>query len=109
MTAGEIVGWILGGGGAGKMLYDLLKARSDARQMNAAATKDLVAAANDSAAAWQQDVEDLRGELRKLWAGQRKQDERITAHLRWDRHVAEQLRELGGTVPDPPPLYGEAA
>lgn len=107
MTVGEIVGWCLGGGGAGKMVYDIIRARTDARKVDASAAKTLVAAANDSANEWQKDLAEIRGEFRELRIEQRAQDRRISAHLRWDNQVAEKLRALGETIADPPPLYAE--
>lgn len=107
MSTGEIVGWILGGGGAGKMVWDVIRARSESRKLDASAAKTLVATANDSAAEWQKDLAEIRTEVRELRAEQRRQDNRIAAHVRWDRQVVDTLRELGGTISDPPPLYAE--
>lgn len=109
MEAGEIVGWLLGGGGAGKMVWDLIRARGESRRTDAAAAKTLVATANASAAEWQKDLTEIRTEVRDLRAEQRRQEDRITAHVRWDRQVVETLRDLGGTISDPPPLYPEEA
>jgi hypothetical protein len=107
VNAGEIIGWAFGGGGVGKMLYDVIRARSDARKVDANAAKTLVAAAHDSANEWQRDLAEIRAEVRELRADQRAQDRRISAHLHWDTLVAAKLRALGETITDPPPLYAD--
>jgi hypothetical protein len=107
VNAGEIIGWVFGGSGIGKMVYDVIRARSDARKVDATSAKTLVAVANDSANEWQRDLAEIRGEVRELRADQRAQDKRITAHLRWDTLVAAKLRALGEPIPDPPPLFAD--
>jgi septal ring factor EnvC (AmiA/AmiB activator) len=107
VNAGEIIGWALGGGGIGKMAYDMVRARSDARKVDTASAKTLIAVANDSANEWQKDLAEIRAEVRELRAANRAQDRRITAHLRWDNQVAAKLRALGEEISDPPPLYAE--
>jgi hypothetical protein len=44
----------------------------------------------------------LRGELRH-------RDRLMLAHVVWDTQVTSSLRQLGGTIPAPPPLIPEPA
>ncbi|WP_194236458.1 hypothetical protein, partial [Streptomyces acidicola] len=59
--------------------------------------------------AYAEDLAEVRQEVKALRAEQTKQDRRIAAHLRWDRQVVGALRDLGGSIADPPPLYAEEA
>ncbi|WP_435070452.1 hypothetical protein [Amycolatopsis thermoflava] len=111
--------WLGGAGGfaaVGKVAYDLVKARGENRKVNADAAQILVTTAAASAAAYAEDLAEVRNEVKELRAEQRReqdarrrQDERIAAHLRWDRQLVDALRDLGGTITDPPPLYAEEA
>ncbi|MFJ8818215.1 hypothetical protein [Amycolatopsis thermoflava] len=116
--------WFGGTGGVaavGKIAYDLVKARGESKKVNAEAAhvsadaaQVLVNAATASAAAYaehltevRKEVKELRAEQRREQDARRKQDARIAAHLRWDRQLVDALRDLGGSISDPPPLYAD--
>lgn len=83
------------------------KAKPEARKLGADSTAALLSATTATGAELAGQVAELQGETRKLWQAQREQEERVTAHLRWDAKVVDTLRELGGEISDPPPLYPE--
>lgn len=102
------------GGGAGFVAF--VKARPEARKINAEAAATL----GDSSVRIVQGLEEeltyLRTEVRavkeKQNAAEREQKQReqqqyirLRAHERWDNTIAQKLRDLGEDVTDPPPLY----
>lgn len=115
MTLAEWAPWIgaaLGAGGLSGGVLALVKARPEAKRIDADAAKVI----QDASAAWVQgvshDLQELRGKVAALERERREreqrdelQDRRLRVHERWDRNVAEQMRELGAHVSDPPPLY----
>lgn len=50
-------------------------------------------------------VDFLLSEVQTIRAEQREQVVLLRQHQKWDNRVARQVRELGGEVEDPPPLY----
>jgi hypothetical protein len=87
----------------------VIKARPEARKLKSDGTANLLTAASSAGAELADEVREQRGEISKLWQAQRDQEARITKHLRWDTKVVDTLRELGGEISDPPPLYPEGA
>jgi hypothetical protein len=53
-------------------------------------------------------VSDLRREVDDLKAWKREEVQLLDAHRRWDRLVAQHLKDAGIDVPDPPPLTPDA-
>ncbi|WIY05470.1 hypothetical protein QRX60_17065 [Amycolatopsis mongoliensis] len=102
---GTWVGIVLGSGGVGKAVYDLIKSRADARKVGADAAKTLVETAAESNKDLGEDLKEVRTELREVRATQRRHDDVLRVHHRWDEQVVDQLRQLGGSIADPPPLY----
>ncbi|MEV6648051.1 hypothetical protein [Amycolatopsis sp. NPDC051371] len=102
---GTWVGIVLGGGGVGKAAYDLIKSKADARKVNADSAAVLVQTAAESNRDLGEDLKEVRTELREVRATQRRHDDVLRVHHRWDEQVVDQLRRLGGAIPDPPPLY----
>lgn len=103
---GTWVGIVLGSGGVGKAAYDLIKSRSESRKVNADSAEVLVRTAAESNKDLGEDLKEVRTELREVRATQRRHDDVLRVHHRWDELVVDQLRRLGGVdVPDPPPLY----
>jgi hypothetical protein len=51
------------------------------------------------------EVAGLKSKLEAQELREERQERRLIFHERWDRQVAERLRDLGETIPDPPPLY----
>lgn len=104
----EVLTWLGGAGGVGavaKAVFDLIKSRADARKVNADGAAVLIQTAAESNRDLGEDLKDVRTELRKVTATQRRHDEVLRVHHRWDEQVVAQLRQLGATVADPPPLY----
>lgn len=102
---GPWIGALVGAGGLGTGAVALLKAKPEAKKINADAAQVL----QDASADWVQAVSDELKELRRevaLLKREREQDHRrLRVHERWDNEMADQIRRLGGHVPDPPPLY----
>jgi hypothetical protein len=103
--------WLQWGGGATAlatiigMFIALAKVRPEVKKLKTDGATALVAAATTYSTELSDQVTELQNETRKLWQAQRAQEQRITAHVRWDSKVVETLRELGGEIADPPPLY----
>lgn len=104
----EVAAWIgavAGLGGVGTTAAMLLKARPEGRKTNADAAKVI----QDASADWVQSVSDELKELKRevvTLKREREQDQRrLRVHERWDNAMADQVRQLGGIVSDPPPLY----
>lgn len=106
------------GGGAGFVAF--IKARPEARKIDAEAAATL----GDSSVRIVQGLEEeltyLRSEVRAVKDKQeavereqrikeQQQYFRLRAHERWDNTIAQKLRDLGEDVTDPPPLYPETA
>lgn len=106
------------GGGAGFVAF--IKARPEARKIDAEAAAQL----GDSSVRIVQGLEEeltyLRNEVRAVKEKQesvereqrRKEQQeyyRLRAHERWDNTIAQKLRDLGEDVTDPPPLYPDPA
>lgn len=101
----NLVGGAGGAGAVGKMVFDLIKSRADTRKVNADSAAVLVQTAAESNKDLGEDLKEVRTELREVRAEQRRQDDVLRVHHRWDEKVVDQLRQLGAVVPDPPPLY----
>lgn len=115
MSAPDWVAWagaVAGSGGVGGWVYQLARARSEARKTNA----DTVQVITDASG---KVVENLSKQLDKMQARidlleqklgdqemrEERQERRLIVHESWDRKVAQKLRDLGEDIPDPPPLY----
>jgi len=85
----------------------VLKARPEARKLKTDATAALLTATTATTAELAGQVAKLHAETNRLWDAQHAQERRITEHVRWDREVVDTLRNLGGQISDPPPLYPE--
>ncbi|MEU8636799.1 hypothetical protein AB0C38_31900 [Amycolatopsis sp. NPDC048633] len=104
----DVLTWLGGAGGVGavaKAIFDIVKARSDARKVNADSAAVLVQTAAESNKDLGEDLREVRTELREVRATQRRHDDVLRVHHRWDEQVVDQLRQLGGSIADPPPLY----
>lgn len=109
-------GVILGGGGLAGMVGMLLRARPEAKKLESEATKGVADSAAALAQGFAEDMRTLRAKVdsleKKLEERDRREDlqERLLQrHERWDFSMAEQVRQLGGMVTDPPPLYPDPA
>ncbi|WP_146044458.1 hypothetical protein [Amycolatopsis sp. BJA-103] len=89
------------------MVVALLKVRPETRKLKRDGAAVLVTAATAHSAELSDQVAELQAETRKLWQGQRQQQNLLSAHHRWDEEVVAVVRSLGGTIDDPPPLYAE--
>ncbi|WP_318305997.1 hypothetical protein [Amycolatopsis solani] len=84
-----------------------VKARPEARKLKVDGTAALLNATTATSAELADQVAELQAETRRIWRAQAAQEQRITAHVRWDRQVVDTLRSLGGEIDDPPPLFLE--
>lgn len=119
MSATEYVAWAglaLGGTGVAGMVAVLLKARPEAKKLEAEATKGVADSAASLAQGFAEDMRLLRAKVesleKKLEDRDRRDDQqerRLQRHERWDLAMAEQVRQLGGIVSDPPPLFPDPA
>lgn len=109
MTAAEIVSAVLGVGGPTAGLVMLYRSRSANRRTNADSAQVLSTAAAAYAEGIAEDMADLRREFdafrREQQRRDREQDQLHREHSRWDYQAAQQIRDLGGVIADPPPLY----
>ncbi|WP_328449004.1 hypothetical protein [Amycolatopsis sp. NBC_00438] len=104
----DMLTWLGGAGGVGavaKAVYDIVRARADTRKVNADSAAVLVQTAAESNRDLGDDLKEVRTELREVRTTQRRHDDVLRVHHRWDEDVVDQLRRLGGTIADPPPLY----
>jgi hypothetical protein len=107
---------LLGTGGFGTGAVMLFRARSTNRKTNADSAEVLSTASTSYAAGVVEDMAVLRKEFDEFAREQRRrdveqqlrdraQDRLHLLHSRWDYLAAQQIRDLGGDIADPPPLY----
>ena len=116
MTAIQWVVAVLGTGGIGKFLWDVVIALTQRKKNSAESAvllvnsatgySDKVVARLDSVTAAfdefrkDQDRRNRENDLR--W---RQQDQILLEHSRWDHHMVAQLKAKGVKVEEPPPLF----
>lgn len=90
----------------------LVKARAENKKTGAETTGVIVGASGDVIkqqkellATLTEDVKELKRKDRERDAAEEQHELLLRRHQRWDRTVAEQVRDLGGVVPEPPPLW----
>lgn len=110
-----LAAWI--GGGTGLLglvgaIAALLKARPEAKKIKAETVKvltdasaSIVASVNTQMERMAAEVADLKKKLDERERREERQERLLLAHQRWDLDITYQVRELGGHVSDPPPLY----
>lgn len=118
MTAAEIAAWVGGGTGLSGLAATaalLMRARPESKKLKAEATKivgDTYAALVNSVNTQLDRMGTKVAELEKKHEEREEREERqerlLLVHERWDLAIAEQVRQLGGTVGDPPPLYPDS-
>jgi hypothetical protein len=59
----------------------------------------------DAVAEQDREIAGLRSDIAAYRADQRARDLMALAHQRWDLQVLAEINRLGGTVPEPPPLW----
>lgn len=110
-----VAGWFGAAAGVGGVLLALvalLKVRPEAKRIKA----DTVKVITDAAAAIVVSVDSqmermsakvtaLENRLEQYKDREDLQDHLLLVHERWDHAVTQQVRQLGGEVGDPPPLY----
>lgn len=111
----ELAAWI--GGGTGVLgivtaVVVLFKARPEVGKLKADTAKVFTEASATFAATVNAQMVEVRAELAEVKKKLRDREERedrqerlLLVHERWDYDVAHQVRQLGGHVSDPPPLY----
>lgn len=119
MSPTELAAWAgLAGSvlSVGGMVAVLIKARPEARKLQADATKGVADSAAALAQGFAEDMKTLRSEVAALKKKldeqedrEERQERRLILHEQWDRKVAQRLRDLGEDINDPPPLYPDPA
>lgn len=84
------------------MAVSALKVKPEARKMRQDGTAALMTSTGALLAGVQNEMHELRTEVRSL-----KEAGRV--HSRWDNQVVRQLSAAGIEVPDPPPLWDVAS
>lgn len=109
MTPAEIISAVVGTGGFGTGVVMLVRSRSANRRTNADAAQVLAGASAAYAEGIAEDMAALRKEFddfrREQQRRDREQDRLHREHSRWDYQAAQQIRDLGGEIADPPALY----
>lgn len=103
---------ILGGGGFAGMVVQIVKARPEAKKIDADAAQVLSSASAEFVQRMATQLDRTQARVDQLEQKLNLQEEREERHERlllvheaWDRSVAEKLRGMGETIADPPPLY----
>lgn len=101
-----ILSLVVGTTGVGGAFVAIRKAKPEVRKMDA----DTAAVIATTAGKWVSEADDRMAEMaeqiRTVLANQRRQDELIAVHVRWDRQVLSALESAGiDHLPDPPPMY----
>lgn len=96
----------VGSTGLGGAIVAIRKARPETRKMDA----DTAAVIATTAGKWVQEADDrmdeLAAQLKTVMADQRRQDELLVVHARWDRQILSALDSAGiDHLPKPPPLH----
>ena len=111
----EMAAWI--GGGTGLLgivtaVVIVFKARPEVKKLKADTAKVFTEASAGLVASVNLQMEGMRAELAEVKQKLREREERedrqerlLLVHERWDLDIAHQVRQLGGHVSDPPPLY----
>lgn len=115
MTPAEIAAWVGGGTGLSGLSAAaalLMRARPESKKIKAEASKivgdtyaALVGSLNDQLGKMRADLADLAEKHKQREEREDRQERLLLVHERWDLAIAEQVRQLGGHVGDPPPLY----
>lgn len=118
MTAAEIAAWVGGGTGLSGLAATaalLMRARPESKKLKAEATKvigdtyaALIANLNVQLGQMRADLAELAEKHKQREEREERQERLLLVHERWDLAIAEQVRQLGGHVGDPPPLYPDS-
>lgn len=119
MTAADIASWIGGGAGLGGLAVAavaLIRARPESKKLKAETTKivgdtyaGLVSSVNSQLDRMTARVNEVEKKLKEREDREERQERLLLMHERWDIAITEQVRQLGGHVGDPPPLYPDSA
>lgn len=85
--------------------WQIRKIRAETGKTDAEAAQILTASSAAFASGVAETVAALKQEVAELRREQSAQGRLLRAHEHWDHAVAHQVRQLGGAVTDPPPLY----
>lgn len=107
---------VLGVGGGGKFIWDIVTARSQVKRNSSESTVMLVNSAAGYADGLVKRIDSINHRFDEFRREQelkndeqdrrnREQDKLLVAHSRWDHEVANQLRAKGVKVTEPPPLF----
>ncbi|MCP2243201.1 hypothetical protein [Lentzea aerocolonigenes] len=99
------VGALLGGGGLTGGGIAALKFKSEKRKLEADAAQVLTASSVDYAVKVSERLDKLADKVDRMEDEQDRQRELLQVHHEWDLEVVSTVRGLGGTVPNPPPLF----
>lgn len=101
--------WLVISGLSGAIIGPIisaLKVKPDSRKMNRDGTAVLMTSTGVLISSVQEEMTDLRAEVRSLreWRTRVERDGR--AHARWDDVVVTKLSAAGIDIPEPPPIFG---
>lgn len=107
---------IIGVGGTGKFVFDIFSARSQGKKVNTENTVMLVNSATGYADKVVERLDKVTAEFevfrrdqeernRQQSARNRLDDRLKIVHSQWDNRAASEIRQLGGHIEDPPPLF----
>lgn len=100
-----VVGASLGGGGLIGGTLAALRFKTEKRKLEADAAQVLTASSVDYAVKLNERLDKLADKVDRMEDEQDRQRELLQVHHEWDLIVVGTVRELGGTVPNPPPLF----
>lgn len=93
----------------------LIKARPEVGRLKAETAKvyteasaSLVASVNSQMEGMRAELAEVKQKLRDREDREDRQERLLLVHERWDLDIAHQVRQLGGHVADPPPLYPDS-
>lgn len=118
MTAAEIAAWVGGGTGLSGLAATaalLMRARPESKKLKAEAAKivgdtyaALVGSVNAQLDRMTTRVVEVEKKLDELEEREDRQERLLLVHERWDLAAIDQIRQGGGHVGDPPPLYPDS-
>lgn len=81
------------------------KGGSEARKIDMDSATALVDAGVRVATARTDELEEIKSDLAGVLRRERERNRLAVQHERWDLSIVDQVRQLGGIVTDPPPLF----
>lgn len=87
------------------MITKLIGVKGQAKKLNTDAATKLVNTASEFSEMLADKVENLEKQVSELIDRERERDVLLEEHREWDVQIREVVRELGGEITKPPPLF----